>query len=315
MLTPSDTHNIAGILCKLNEGDAHETVLSEEVYDVSVDDTREVDIVIKKSEAVTAVYKGYEVKDKSRALDVAEVEQLCIKFNDMPSIQIRGIISASGFTKAAVKKAKFHKVELFEFMDWKEFRPSFGNIIFWSPDMPMHEPVIKWVRTATANICFSNAAHTLVRPEELGKLPVFAAKGQMLEESLERYLYNMGERIRQEVQERIMKENQLMTTLVPVTWKGSPEVEVYISVNGFKAGITRLIINGVLSMEVMEHKPIYKALFKQGEATPLKVVCVSETSLGHLMGLTYDEKENKHMLISVMKQHRDEKVVERRILD
>lgn len=314
MLTPSDIHNIAGILCKLNEEGPHESILSEEVYDKSIDDTREVDIVIKRSGTVKAVYKGYEVKHKSRPLDVVEVEQLCIKFNDMPSLQMRGIISASGFTKAAVKKAKYHNVELFEFVDWKEFRPTFGNIIFWNADMNMHEPIIDWVPTGTANISFQNAAHTLVKPEEVSKHPVFAQNGQKIAETFDDLLLDIGEHLRHSVKEGVMQHNQLYTTLIPVNWDNALNGAIYISVNGVKAWIGRLTINGVLSMEVKEHKVFYKALLKQGETNPLKVVCLSDTSPGHLIGLTYDEKGKKHMLISVMKEYRDEKVVERRIL-
>jgi hypothetical protein len=46
------------------------------------------------------------------------VEQLCAKFDDMPSIDIRGIVSSAGYSKPAARKARRKGVELFLFEEW-----------------------------------------------------------------------------------------------------------------------------------------------------------------------------------------------------
>jgi hypothetical protein len=72
------------------------------------------------------------VKRESEALDVAKVEQLCLKFRDMPKITHRAIVSTSGFTEPARLKARHHGVELFTLKPWttslSENFPAFQGI-------------------------------------------------------------------------------------------------------------------------------------------------------------------------------------------
>jgi hypothetical protein len=64
--------------------------------------------------------KAYEVKREGERLDVAAVEQLCIKLRDMPTVTHRSIVSASGFTDGAIAKAAAHNVQLFVLKPWTE---------------------------------------------------------------------------------------------------------------------------------------------------------------------------------------------------
>lgn len=48
------------------------------------------------------------------------MEQLCIKFEDMPNITHRAIVSASGYTAPAIAKAEAHNVELYILKSWTE---------------------------------------------------------------------------------------------------------------------------------------------------------------------------------------------------
>src|SRR5262249_28399316 len=63
---------------------------------------------------------GYEAKMEKRALDVSDVEQLCLKLNDMPDLTTRAIVSANGFSDSARRKATAHGVRLYEFRNWTE---------------------------------------------------------------------------------------------------------------------------------------------------------------------------------------------------
>ena len=63
---------------------------------------------------------GIEVKDEAKPLDVKAVEALCMKLGDMPSITRRAIVSASGFTAPARRKARHHRVELMALRPWTQ---------------------------------------------------------------------------------------------------------------------------------------------------------------------------------------------------
>ena len=47
-------------------------------------------------------------------LDVADIDGQVTKFNDMPTVSHRAIVSTSGFTGPAIKKAAHHGVDLYE---------------------------------------------------------------------------------------------------------------------------------------------------------------------------------------------------------
>ncbi len=65
-------------------------------------------------------FKAYEVKREGAPLDVATVEQLCIKLRDMPTVTHRAIVSASSFTDGAIAKAAAHDVQLFVLKPWTQ---------------------------------------------------------------------------------------------------------------------------------------------------------------------------------------------------
>jgi hypothetical protein len=86
------------------------------VRDESVEDSRDVDVTVKVnvSRNEQIAFKGYEVKRESPPLDVAKVEQLALKLADMRGLTHRAIVSTSGFTENAKKKAASHGIDLFE---------------------------------------------------------------------------------------------------------------------------------------------------------------------------------------------------------
>jgi hypothetical protein len=101
-LTPVDVHSLVGLLSVPSGPENVEVVLGEDVDDVTIT-TRD------KDGNVTA-FHGIEVKGHARPLDVADVEQLCAKFKDMPGLTSHAIVSASGYTKPAIRKARHHDV-------------------------------------------------------------------------------------------------------------------------------------------------------------------------------------------------------------
>src|SRR5256885_9074664 len=109
MLSENDVHWISGFLYLVARRTDISLVLGEKVFDVASETPRDIDIVIAYSGNVGMV--AVEVKDKARPLDVGIIEAVCQKYEDMPSIVTRCIVSASGYTGSARRKAKAHMVE------------------------------------------------------------------------------------------------------------------------------------------------------------------------------------------------------------
>jgi len=121
MLTAVDIHYLVGILSRLTSPKDVEIELGSFVWDTASTTHRDVDITVtaRNPDGSVATFKGIEVKAHGRKLGSEVVEQLAQKLNDMTSISHKGIVSASGFTRPAIRKAQYHGVDLYELKDWK----------------------------------------------------------------------------------------------------------------------------------------------------------------------------------------------------
>ena len=75
-------------------------------------------VKIKNANETVESFIAAEVKAEKKSLDVITIEQLCMKLADMPKVTHKSIFSCSGYTKAALKKAKQHSVELYTIMSY-----------------------------------------------------------------------------------------------------------------------------------------------------------------------------------------------------
>jgi hypothetical protein len=130
MLSPTDVHLLVGLLTQATSPDNVNVKLGDFVYDVASEKSRDVDITVTDPVADLEILKGIEVKKHKRPLDQSQVEQLVAKLSDMPSIKTPQIVSASGYTKAAIRKAAAHSVELLKLTDWDQDKFSFPHANF-----------------------------------------------------------------------------------------------------------------------------------------------------------------------------------------
>ena len=94
MLTPIDVHYVVGKLASISADETIEVVLGDLVTDATVGENRGVDVTLTfraQTGEVTA-FKRIEVNKRSRPLNITQVEQLCVKFNDMPRITHRSLV-------------------------------------------------------------------------------------------------------------------------------------------------------------------------------------------------------------------------------
>jgi hypothetical protein len=119
-MTPMLFQYVVALCCARRNPDAVDITIGDYVADATTEAQRDVDVTVTLIEADGSrrAFKGYEVKREATPLDVTQVEQLCMKFIDMPDVTHRAIVSASGYSANAVKKARAHGVELFERKEW-----------------------------------------------------------------------------------------------------------------------------------------------------------------------------------------------------
>jgi len=110
---------LTGLCClhANSDSEAVDIIIGDMVMDIAAEKERDVDVTvtITGEEGVTHAFMAYEVKRERHPLDVTVIEQLCLKLADMPSITHRAIVSASGYSESARKKAACHGVEMYEF--------------------------------------------------------------------------------------------------------------------------------------------------------------------------------------------------------
>ncbi|SRR6266508_842132 len=158
MLTATDVHYLVGFLTMMTSPDDVEITLGDLIYDEAAEEKRDVDVTVtyKDENGLLSAFKGIEVKKLGRRLNVTHVEQQIAKFKDMPSINHKAIISASGFTKPAVKKATAHGVELFSFVDWTNTMVGFEHIKF-----------VPWMTAQQSIYTFASAPRVVFNPADV----------------------------------------------------------------------------------------------------------------------------------------------------
>jgi hypothetical protein len=97
---------------------------------------------------------------------VSDVEQLCIKLMDMPSVTHRGIVSSSGYTAAAQTKAGRHGVELYALREWT--RPLQEQF----PALTMQGTAAECFPMEKCLLCWQNHQLALVAREAKGNFSV-----------------------------------------------------------------------------------------------------------------------------------------------
>lgn len=127
MLSPMQVQYLVGLCCLRRNPEAVDITIGNELFDPAAEIDRDVDVTVTCRDGdVQEAIAGFEVKKEASPMDVTKVEQLCAKLNDLPDLKTRSIVSASGYSPAAVRKAAAHNIQLYDFTDWHvEIRKEF----------------------------------------------------------------------------------------------------------------------------------------------------------------------------------------------
>ncbi len=171
-LSPMLVQYLVGLCCLKWDPDAVDVTIGDMVLDPAAGKERDVDVTvtITESGSVTCAFKAFEVKHESAPLDVADVEQLCLKLLDMPSVTHRAIVSASGFTSSAESKAARHGVALYELRPWtrplQEQFPAFTMQGTAEDCFPMSQLLLCWINQRFAIVAREAKASFSVQPND-----------------------------------------------------------------------------------------------------------------------------------------------------
>jgi hypothetical protein len=297
MLTPNDIHLIIGILCKQTNPENVDVILGDMIYDIAAEKKRDIDVTIsyKNIEGEQISFVGIEVKDHTRKLDTIQVEQLCIKFKDMPSIKKGGIVSASGYTRDAIKKAKYHSIDLYEFKDWDGL---FHNLSFDKNYIQTEvklsykgQPQIDYIIDVTEA---EKAAFTI-------NSMVFDSSGNSINHIKD--IADLNRRFTNhllndlEIKEESSKllDGQSFSFIRVIDILDTPNV----SLLNRMVKIPKVRIRGTIECNFINSKPEFKVLVKKDDYSIGQVGCViSEMSNGVLMGMTIStENQNLKLIV------------------
>jgi hypothetical protein len=151
MLTHMLVQYLVGLCCLHRNPDAVQVELGDLVPDDVAGKKRDVDVTVtvRDESGESWAFKAFEVKDEKSPLDVARVEQLCGKLNDMSSVTHRAIVSSSGFSESAKRKAEHHGIDLYTLEKWTtpiEFDfPRFGLNGLPEDAFPFSRQLLVWL--------------------------------------------------------------------------------------------------------------------------------------------------------------------------
>jgi hypothetical protein len=152
---------LVGLCCLRWDPNAIDVTIGAMVNDAAAKKERDVDVTVTVAESgsPTHAFKAYEIKHEGTPLDVTEVEALCQKLIDMPSITHRAIVSTSDFTTGARAKAAYHGVELYALRPWT--RPLQEQF----PSLTMQGTAEECFPTIKTELCWIDARCELVARE------------------------------------------------------------------------------------------------------------------------------------------------------
>ena len=275
---------LVGLCCMRANPDAVQVELGDLVLDDVLNKKRDVDVTvtIRNGDGESWAFKAYEVKDEESPLDVTVIEQLCGKLADMSSITNHAIVSSSGFTGSAKRKADHRGVDLYTLEKWTtpidlDF-PRFGLKGLPEEAIPFSQNLLYW----------HGAKLNLVAPATRRSFSIADTDPLFDSTGADHSRYKTFNQYREEI---LLRSTGILCTLEPATtmgntlpWIHSPasavtaewphthtlEVssdEVHFIVDDL-VKLERLTINGSLRWERKKEQPDFRVMRRVRDGKP-----------------------------------------------
>ncbi|MBA7680122.1 hypothetical protein ES703_88430 [subsurface metagenome] len=302
MLSPTDVHYLVGLLTQVSNPENVDIILGNMVHDNIADKDRDIDITVtyKDANGLISAFNGIEVKRHSRPLDVTHVEQLTAKLNDMPDLSHRGIVSASGYTKPARKKAEARGVDLFSLIQWNNTMEGFEHISF-PPDFFMKEMTLIW---ADRPLLTYNPSENI--PDEIkNQITKNPSVGGVTggEDNSHITIQQLSDKLNLSAL-TVLKDREDLKSLAPGAEK---QVKclleridgIYVDLKDSKLYLKQALLQGKVKWNERSISPEFKILIKEGELKPYVGCAIAELSQGNLVGFTVSQVDRSLKLINI----------------
>ncbi len=317
MLTPTDTHYVAGLLTLSSSPAGVEVEVGSMVGDTAAEIDRDVDVTIKGRDETgrLVILAGREVKAHGRPLDSTHVEQLACKLNDMPALSSRGIVSASGYTAPAIRKAAKHGILLYELVELPEAGTAFDN--FQVNKVPVTQSGLEWFGPLQAHV---NPRRRTSVEEKV----IFAANPPVRFQkkrrdpacpNLEAFVGFMKIHALNELMKQWPAKEQ-----VPGR---SKEAHVVMNVSSYNAAVVKngvtmpiaeIVFDGEVRWRVETQQSRFMVLRLRGRTKPDAGCCVFETPGWGLCGLVVSNTNREIRFMNIPVSDRKKKKIYRQVL-
>jgi len=312
VLSPTDVHYLVGLLTKISSPESVDIILGDMVHDNIADKDRDIDITVtyKGANGLISAFNGIEVKKHSRPLDVTHIEQLAAKLNDMPDISHRSVVSASGYTGSARKKAKAHGVDLFKLIPWNNTMEGFEHIRF-PPDFFIKEKALTWAGRPL--ITFNPSEYI---PDKIrNQITKNSHVGNVMadENNSCKTVQQLSNNITSNIF-RTLKDREDLNSLTPGAEKQVKYLlkgidGIYVDLKDCRLYLKQALLQGKVKLNERSISPEFKILVKEGELKPYVGCAIAELSQGNLVGFTVSQVDRSLKLINIPLSDRNRKKI------
>lgn len=313
MLSPTDVHYLVGLLTMISNPESVEIILGDVVHDDIADKDRDVDITVtyKDVNGQISAFKGIEVKKHSRPLDVTHIEQLSAKLNDMSKVSHRSIVSASGYTEPARKKAEAKGVDLFEFIRWNNPMEGFGHVSF-PPDFRIKQSTLMWVGSPSVAFNPKENIPDEIKNQITGDSRICGFTGD--KDNNHKTFQQLADELSSNVIATI-KDREEIKSLTPgiekhVKYLFNMMDGMYVELKDSKLYLKQALLQGKVTWKEQIILPEFKVLIKVGESTPYVGCAIAELSQGNLIGITVSQVDRAIKLINITLSDRNQKKIQ-----
>lgn len=303
MLNPTEIHLLVGFLIKASSPDAVDIELGSQVHDAAADKVRDVDITltcVRSPDDVLAVgcIRAIEVKRHRRPLTVEHVEQLSRKFDDMPAVSERWIVSASRYTDGAIKKGKAHGIDLLSLRPWDgQLHGTTGHQV--SPDLWVRFTEFRWRGTPRVTLVLGDEPPNSKSPIERFA-PVVDQEGNpyVAGDTFQKLCNRLALDTLNACRQPRESPDSPMPPF-PVEARLNFQDPAFLKAGSTSIPITGGVVIGIVDPVITESKPQFRSLVRELDGNPMAGCAIAEGPNGSLLGVLLAEDSLKVTVLHI----------------
>jgi hypothetical protein len=316
MLTPTDFHYLVGILLSVSQNDdCVDFEYGSMLYDEKAEENRDIDITIrlKDTDNQNRLFIGYEAKHHKRKIGTQHVEQLVQKGKDIPELVEMNIVSGSGFTEPAKRKAKAHNVNLYLLTDWKD------NEVFEQfkilPGAEFNEWELEWLDIEEEHFVMPDDLELDANKQLYPLVCTEDGKPFLPEQSLADFLQERKRQWANALNFYYPPRTRLPDTPIPVEAAIHLEGEkLYALAGKHFIPLEEIQILGTITWRKTTHSIMRKVLIKEGEMSPLAGVVIGINKEQDITCYTMSSVTNKINCFTIPADYRRLKQIRKKTM-